>query len=975
MTAQNTLPLLPLKKPSLWQRIKNSDKLYLLVCFLLPLLINWFIFIIRGVYPFGEKSVLVLDLNGQYVYYFEAMRDILQGDASPFYTWYRALGGEFSGIYAYYVASPFALLSVFFPEDGITEFLLTMTLLKVGSMGLSFGYYLHSSRPSKPFTVVMFSTMYALTSYAVVQANNTMWIDSLIYLPLIALGIEKICHSGKFTLYTVTLALCFISNFYIGFMTAIFSTLYFFYYYISKYPLKDFTRFFFAFYKWLLCSIAAAMIASIIIIPAYFSLQFGKNTFSNPSYEFKSKFDYINVFTQMLPNSYDTVRPEGLPFIYCGVLSLIMLPVYFVTKKIKGREKIMSGIILALMVFSFTASTVDLFWHGMQRPNWLNYRYSFMFCLLVLVFAYEAFRFLDGTMFRTVLSCAAVIGLCVVFVQTMDFEFIDDIFCIWFTIIMLGVLVALIWGYCKKNYKGASAVLLSVVCLELFLNGIYDSLALHEDVYYSTRTSYVEFMARWSPLVEKVQSEDISLYRMEKTVHRKVNDNMTLQMRGITNSTSTLNASVIRLLNKMGYASKSHWSRYAGGNPVSDSLLGIKYVLSNKDDLCEQYELMYDYPDETSEKGDMLYAYENPYCLPILFGVNESLTEYELEDETPAPEVLNDIISAMLGHTVEIFKPIEDVSVTTDGLREASASGHKKYALLEEDSSGYVQYEFTTEYSGDIYIHFPSKYPREVTLSVAEGENGRTGSFVSKGNYMGNETHTIKNIGTYESGKTVNVRLKLKDKDLYFYKNQNYFFYFDSQAFAEAIEELRESKIFIEDFSDTSIKGNINIAEGDELVYTSIPYDKGWTVKVDGKKVKLEKSLDSLLCFHVSQGEHTIEMNYVPQGFAVGCVLCIIGISAVAVLTVLDYKKRKKRREKLLATVRSDGSGFVTSLQNLLAAAEIDAEVETEAEVDEITPDETSSDETSSDGTSSDEITPAEEIDTEQNGQTEQNDE
>lgn len=912
MTTQISTPLLPLGKQSLWQRFKNSNRTYLIVCFLLPLLINWFIFIIRGVYPFGDKSVLVLDLNGQYVYYFEAMRDILQGKASAFYTWYRSLGGEFSGIYAYYVASPFTLLSVLFPEDGITEFLLTMTLLKVGSMGLSFGWYLHNSRPSKPIYIIMFSTMYALTSYAVVQANNTMWIDSLIYLPLIALGIERICHNGKFLLYTITLALCFISNFYIGFMMAIFSTLYFFYYYISKYPLKDFTRFFFTFYKWLICSVCAAMIAAIIIIPAYFSLQFGKNTFSNPSYEFKSKFDYINILTQMLPNSYDTVRPEGLPFIYCGVLSLLMLPVYFVTKRIKGREKIMSGIILALMVFSFTASTVDLFWHGMQRPNWLNYRYSFMFCFLVLVFAYEAFRFLDGSMFRTVLSCGAVLGLAVVMIQTMDFDFIDDILCIWFTVIMIGVLLPLLRGFCKKNYRGAAGVLCAVVCLELFLNGIYDSLKLHEDVYYSTRPSYVDFMDRWSPLVKKVQSEDISLYRMEKTVHRKVNDNMALQMRGITNSTSTLNASVIRLLNKLGYASKSHWSRYAGGNPVSDSLLGIKYVLSNKEDLSSQYSLMYDYPDVTSEDGDMLYAYENPYCLPILFGVSPSLSECEIPDEAPAPEVLNSVISAMLGRTVNVFKPVDGITTSTNGLREASASGHKKYALLEDDGSGYVEYEFTTEYEGDIYVHFPSKYPREVTMSIT-GEDSS-----ARYSYMGNETHTIKNIGTFNKGEAVTVKLALKEKDLYFYKNQNYFFYFDEAAFAEAIEELRTSKIFIDDFSDTSIKGTINVSEGDELIYTSIPYDKGWTVKVDGKKVKLEKSLDTLLCFTVSAGEHTVELSYIPQGFLVGAGLCVIGISSLTVFAVLDHKKRKVRREHLLSLVRSDGSGYTETVKRVI---------------------------------------------------------
>ncbi len=402
----------------------------------------------------------------------------------------------------------------------------------------------------------------------------------------------------------------------------------------------------------------------------------------------------------MLPNSYDTVRPEGLPFIYCGVLSLILLPVYFVTDRIKGREKIMSGIILALMVLSFTGSTIDLFWHGMQKPNWLNYRYSFMYCFLVLVFAYEAFRFLNEKIFKTVLGCAVAIGAGTVMIQTMDIEHLDDIFCIWFTVIMLGVLTGMLWSVCKKNSKIITGVLCGVVCLELFANGIYDILMLHEDVYYSPRTTYVDFMERWRPITEEIKSYDTSLYRFEKNVHRKVNDNMTLGIKGITNSTSTLNASVITLLNKMGYASKSHWSRYAGGNPVSDSLLGIKYVMTdekNKTSISSDYTYLLgkaDVTDEDISDPNMLYAYLNEYALSILYGVDEGLLSYDISEDYSAPDVLNSIISSMLGREVEVFKPVplENIEITTDGVRKASADGHVKYALLDGEKQGYVQF-------------------------------------------------------------------------------------------------------------------------------------------------------------------------------------------------------------------------------------------------------------------------------------------
>lgn len=938
--------------------IADSPKLYLAACFLIPLLLMWLMFIIRGVYPFGDKSVLVLDLNGQYVYFFEGMRDVLQGDASPFYTWYRALSGEFSGIYAYYLASPFTLLTVLFPENGITEALLAMTLLKCGSMGLTFGYYLHKRKPSRPMNIILFSTVYALTSYSFVQAMNTMWIDALIYLPLIALGIEVLIDRGRFLLYTVVLALCFIANFYIGFMVAIFVVVYFIYYYVSKYKMGEFSRFFFSFYKWALFSVIAAAIAAIIILPTYYSLEFGKNDFSNPTFTFTAKFDFLEILTQMMPNSYDTVRPEGLPFIYCGLISLLLLPAYFLTDKIKGRQKIMGGVILGFFVLSFTGSTIDLLWHGLQKPNWLNYRYSFMFCFLVIVFAYDAFRYLKPHMYRIILGTGAALVCFAVLIQKMveedgEYDWLYNkapagggfesglLFTVWFWIIMIGVLTAILWAVTKKNSRAAPIILCCVVCFELFINGVYDMFKLHEDVYYSTRTSYVEFFDRWRGITEEVQNKDLSLYRMEKTVFRKVNDNMTLRIRGISGSTSTLNASVIKLLNKMGYASKSHWSRYVGSNPVGDSLLGIKYILTNETGkLPPQYNRILEQIDPTSDDltdPDKLYAYINTHALPMLYGVSDSIKDYSWDEtdeegkvlEYSAPDILNSIVSAMIGYDIQIYKPVEVTDTKTSGVREAYADGytHKKYAVQSSGEKGTVEYTFTVEDTSDIYIHFPSKYPRDTTLRVKDQDPDKesTAPFLSKGSYMTNETHTILRVGEYEKGHEVTIQLNLKQDDLYFYADQDYIFYFDEAAFEEAMEQLSKSKLRSYTFDDTHIEGVINIAEGDTTVFTSIPYDEGWTVKVDGEKVELEKSLDSLLCFSVTPGEHKIELSYIPQGFLLGAGACVVGITVLALLAVVDIKRRRKRKQEILALVHSPESTYSAYLEKA-KAAEAEAE-------------------------------------------------
>ena len=69
-----------------------------------------------GLYPFGEHSVLCLDLNGQYVYYFEAIRDAFHGDGSILYNWSRNLSGGYQGVIGYYLASPFTLIVILLPR-------------------------------------------------------------------------------------------------------------------------------------------------------------------------------------------------------------------------------------------------------------------------------------------------------------------------------------------------------------------------------------------------------------------------------------------------------------------------------------------------------------------------------------------------------------------------------------------------------------------------------------------------------------------------------------------------------------------------------------------------------------------------------------------------------------------------------------------------------------------------------------------
>ncbi len=911
-----------------WYKATHSKYSYLFFCFLIPLCIMRLIYLAVGVFPGLDGSVLVLDLNGQYVYFYEALRDFLHGDASLLYSFSRALGGEFLGIFAYYVASPLAWLVALFPKKMILDALLLIFLIKTGLCGFTFGFYIHktSRRPNK-MSVITVSTMYALCSYAIVQQHNSMWIDALIWLPIITYGIEQLIRKGKYKLFVISLSVMLMSHYYIGYMVCIYVALYFFYYYLAhkeNNELGETLHFGKSLLRIALFSLLAIGIAAFTIIGAYYSLQFGKNTFSSPDWSFEIRYDLADLIAKLFPGSYDTVRPEGLPIIYCGTLTLLMIPFYFFSKKITLREKIFALLFLGVFVISFTLNPVDIAWHGFQVPNWLNYRYSFMFSFFLLTMTYKAMGEFRKQSSKIVFATGAFIVFMVSILEKFEFKNfklgesdyyvegkLDTYRTVWLTVIAVVALCAAVYAIIRshrlKDFRKNSKILLIVVCVEMLLNGIVNITALHFDVTFSSRSSYNGFFDKIEPIVNEIQEKDTSFYRMEKTHHRKTNDNMTLGMYGLSGSTSTLNKETVKFLNNMGYSSKSHWSKYLGGTPVNDSILGVKYIIAQKNQ-PESYStynenqainrLMNElYPIVTQDENYI--AYQNPYALSIAYEVSEKVKDFtyltvssdgkeKVIDFSPF-ERLNKTVSAMLGRDVTIFVPVSMGSSTHSNARKSTIAGHTKYAVTTSGTEAYVSMTFPIAENGHYFFYAPSEYTRETSMFV----NGE-----KFGDFMANESNRIKSVGEFKAGQNLIVKLVLKGDNLYLKDNEAYAYYLDINALKDAFSDLASNQYEIDEFTASSFDGQITTDKSNTTIQTTIPYDEGWKVYVDGQKVNIFKTFDALVAFDIStSGTHSVKMVYSPGIIIVGGVISIVSLAIFAgVWAIGSHAERKKKK-------------------------------------------------------------------------------
>lgn len=920
---------------------KRREYRFLLWCMLIPAVVVFLIYLVRGLHPIADGCVLVLDLNGQYVWFFEALRNFVHGDAELLYSFSRALGGEFLGIYAYYLASPLSYLVCLFPTDRMLEALLCLFLLKTALCGATFGYYMHKTmKCQSKLSIVLFSACYALSSYALVQQHNTMWIDAVMWLPLITLGIESVIKYGKFKLYTVSMAIAVFSNYYIGYMLCFWCLIYFFLFYAAhpkevRNPTGERVHFLRSLLRMALYSLVAIGIAAVIIFAAFYSLNFGKTTFSTPDWEFATKFDLLELFFKLLPGSYDTVRPEGLPFVYCGLLSLLLLPSYFLCKKYSMRQKFCSMVLLFILFLSMSINVVDLVWHGFQAPNWLNYRYSFMFSFYLCVIACRTFEDFEGLSLRVIFGTGGVCAaLCILLQKFLDGEYTQyaDFTCIYVSLfLILGYLAVFSFWKRSDRKRLARNGFFALVVGELFLSGLLNIIMLDVDVGYSRYSKYNNYLDSTRPIVERVQESDSSFYRMEKTLFRKVNDNMALKIRGLSGSTSTLNKETVKILNKLGYSSKSHWSKYLGGTPLNDSLMGLKYIVSDSN----VYQNYYDVYMADAENN--LTAYKNPYALSIAYGVSEDVLEFPLgflppdteenetdDENTPGAvtlavnalkdrineflgieenkgdvyedlyqspfERMNAMVTAMLGEseTVRVFVPITNHTETKKGLTESYYQGNER-GFADENPAipGTLTLAAHMPIDGELFFYLPTAYPREVNLTLTVN----TSLPKDFGTFHGNDTDCILSLGQRKSGDTVSLEMTLAEENFFMLSDADCFYYIDWAVFEDVMARLGKDQFHIDSYTESSFTGSLNSSRDNELIMTTIPYDNGWEIFVNGERVAPEKAFGAFLAFHIDgqAGEHSIELRYRPRAITVGTIVSGISILVLIALFILDH--------------------------------------------------------------------------------------
>lgn len=871
------------------EKIKKS--IIYILAFILPIIIIASIFLLRKIGVNSNRTILFSDMFSQYLGYFGKLKEVLSGDGSIFYAFNKSIGGNTIGLFAYYLGSPLNLIILLFPKELLANAILTIYLIKIGICSLTLAIYINKVYKKNDYSVLIFSLCYGLMSYNIVFHMNVMWIDGVMLLPLIALGIENIINKNKYKLYIVSLFLAIISNYYIAYMICIFSVLYFIYKGIiyKKINGKNILGF-------IGSSLIAGGLSGYLLIPVVLSLMTGKASLKNLSDGIYVTESIFSTLSKTIIGSYDYNQIlSGPANIFCGVIITVFLLLYFINEKIGLRAKLLSVVFIFILFLSFTINIFELLWHGFNYPVGFEYRNSFLFCFLIIILAYEAWINIDNIKIKDVIiSLFICLALdIVILLQRYSHVSVKKI-AISFLFVLIYSFIFILFRKVSLKRSVINFLCIIIVICELSLN-IY--LIIINNIYISQ--NYVkQYIEDLSPIIEDIKKDNDNFYRTEMTFNNTLNDSMLLNFNGLTHSSSTNEKNIMNIVDSLGYKTASTCEIYNQGSTIPvDSILGIRKLISAKNPKifsCYDH-LENHYYNVIKDYGDYV-VYENPYALPIAFMVNDNLKTLQQDNIDNLFDYTGSIFDLMLNKETNVYNKLEVTDIKLNNVEVVNEFGENLYTKIDEEKEASIDITIRSEDSNPVYLFFKSNIYED---AVANSLNGIVNSYSAEVTSSGGAKYAqftglgynIQFIGSYNDGEEIKVKIKLVRSRLTIKEIQVYSC--NMNNFEKVYGNLSLNTIENTDYKDGYVKGDVTVTADKTLLYTSIPYDEGWILKVDGKDCEYIKILNGFIGVELEEGQHNIEFKYKLPGFKVGLSISIISLIALGCIGIYNYKKKK----------------------------------------------------------------------------------
>ena len=884
-----------------FNKTKKIPGRFLMLAFILPFLGMCTVMAIRGFIPFGETSMLYSDMYHQYYPFFVSFREALLSGDSLLYTWSTGMGQDFMGMIAYYLASPLNLLSVLIPEDLLLGYFSMLTPIKLGLAGLFFSIMLKKLFEKDDLSISVFGCLYALCAWALGYQWNIMWMDTFALLPLVALGTVSLLKNRKFALYTISLFFSLLCNYYIGLFTCIFVALTFLCYQICRWG--GLKKFFFDLGRIALFSFLAIGMTAFLTLPAYAALQTTQSSINTFPTGFRLNIadehtwqGLLGAMKQVAGNMNGAIPPsfkEGLPNLYCGILTNILAFLFLTCKQVKLRDKICTVCLLLFFNVSFIIRQLDYIWHGFHFTNMIPYRFSFLYSFVMLYMAYRAWllrnRFkLWQIIFALILSVA--IMLC--------YQERDAAYWAYNGIFLLLYGAAMIYPHLyimpqksdgREKFKTVNAarkrrritssyMLLGIAVAELALSlanyGFNFTGTVVTD--YPRGTQHTASMIRYM----KQRERQNLFYRAETTHSQTLNDGALNSYNGISTFTSSANVNVTKFMAALGYGAKDTYNRYCfeESSPVANLFLNLKYMLERQDRVEENR-----YFTDLHTYGKV-HLLENNAYLPLAFLSDAQLINVDFSAASANSFYFqNELLRAASGVQEDVWSLLTgnqlSISATDVTLGTQTQTGYCSYSSSKDGGS--IVYRYMVEEEGFVCID----------LDLSQKNNF---SVWKNGAQLYSESYSVPqslSVADTLPGDIIEIHLTCK-------RNEKgsitiHTAILNDEVFQKAYKHLSNSVLELTAFQNTRIEGSIQ-CNRDGVLYTSIPQNGNWAAMVDGKPAETILIGGAMVGLLLTEGYHDISFVYRNPSFSLGLIISLGCIAIFVSLYLWIHQPRRK---------------------------------------------------------------------------------
>ena len=911
-----------MSKPiKLLENEKNRDRLSLilrcLVVFIIPVVAGLMFFKAREIHPYGENSILSVDLWGQYFPMYRQFAETFSF-SEAMYSWDGALGFNNFVQSAFYCRSLWLLLFKLVPISDSIIFINYVSLIRLGLSAVTCLFFLEYKFKQCSPLLMSASVCYGLCAYAMAFIMQFMWSDLIVYAPLVLLGLEWMMDKKSPFLYVAMLALSIYTNFYVGFGVCLFTLFYFTAEMVKRIETAPGKRLPLVIsngiylrntsLKFALYSALGGCVNAVIAIPTLMGLS-NSISASSKKLDFSEWYHTLaeNV-SAMLPQSPVSLA-YGVANIATGLFMFVLVPLYFLNSSVKFREKIASGAFLALLYCGLNYNPLDYVFNGFHFANQLPGRWSFLFSFAVVIIAANGIARLDGVKLRNIFSACIVGVFFIFFAEYAGFSKLKleqkNSWILWLVIFSALLAFYVISELLVKKWKKAaetpqpqsgdetadkeaeaaalakllsrqkvfrvcsfvtSFVLAIVMVTEVVTNAVDVASEIEGGVNTSNMTTYINVTEFFTKYAKEVDSGEDEFYRTEVNQGWSFNDGLLAGYKGIGYYGSTMNGNVFKLLRSMGnrvYAQNVS-SVYNNSSVVQNSIFGVRYLIDRGKNLDQRLPgavLSQEYADGK--------VWENPTALPLAFSVSENLRRVATSEEVRPITFQNYLVNRMYGEDIHVYEKLTAASFEYTNAKLNESPNWDTNHFYREDHAKPVTFTY-------VYV-CPNAEP------VYMEQNFRAGKVVVSVNGKDTElklgAERFKMVGSYPAGTEIRITAEVPDVNIGCFGVDMYSF--NTAKWQKVYDRLNTSGLEVTSFKTTEVTGTMNMAQTG-IVFTSIPQDGGWTVYVDGEEVEDFLLIDSLIGFKLGAGTHEITFKYHVPGYVLGLTLTIFFLLVTA---------------------------------------------------------------------------------------------